>query len=213
MKRLFVPFVLVAAFLLLASCARPVHQGVRPTGSLAVSDFTNPVYTWELMAGYLPREGVKVDPLVLDKLNDILINTLMTHGVTDYLSLNQTRQCRDIKNYQDQVSSRTTAVKYWVSVGQCSGADYLLVPQLLYWRERQGQEMGVESPASVMIDLYLIDVKEGRIAQRFHYEETQKDLSANLLDLPRFFERKAKWVTAGQLAGEGLDEGLKALGL
>lgn len=213
MKRLIAPLVLVAAFLILASCARPVHQGVRPAGTLAVSDFTNPIYTWELMAGYLPREGVKVDPLVLDKLNDTLINTLMTHGVTDYQSLSETRQCRDIKNYQDQVSSRVTAVKYWVSVGQCSGADFLLVPQLLYWHERQGQEMGVESPASVMIDLYLIDVKEGRIAQRFHYEETQKDLSANLLDLPRFFERKAKWVTASQLAGEGLDEGLRALGL
>ncbi len=199
--------------LLAAACARPVPQTARPSGTLAVAGFRNPAFTWELLAGYLPREGVKVDPLVIDKLNQSLTNALMTHGTTGYVSMGNTRQCEDIKNYETEVSSRTTALKYWVEVGRCTGADLLLVPQLLYWKERQGKEMGVESPASVMLDIYLINVKEGRIAQRFHFEETQQDLTSNLLDIPKFFERKAKWITAGELADEGIETGLRTLGL
>lgn len=213
MKRTAVCCALALTALLVIACARPVPQASRPAGTLAVAGFSNPAFTWELLAGYLPREGVKVDPQVVDRLNETLVNTLLAHGTTGYVSMGNTRQCMDVKNYENEVSSRTTALKYWLDVGRCTGADLLLVPQLLYWKERQGKEMGVESPASVMIDIYLLDIKEGRIAQRYHFEETQQDLSSNLLDAPKFFERKGKWITAGDLAGEGIDTGLRTLGL
>ena len=213
MKRTAVCCALAFTALLVIACARPVPQAARPAGTLAVAGFSNPAFTWELLAGYLPREGVKVDPQVVDRLNEALTNTLLAHGTAGYVSMGNTRQCMDVKNYESEVSSRTTALKYWLDVGRCTGADLLLVPQLLYWKERQGKDMGVEAPASVMLDIYLLDVKQGRIAQRYHFEETQQDLSSNLLDAPKFFERKGKWITAGDLAAEGIDTGLRTLGL
>ncbi|MDP3428618.1 MAG: hypothetical protein Q8S17_14755, partial [Humidesulfovibrio sp.] len=72
---------------------------------------------------------------------------------------------------------------------------------------------GGGNPASVIIDLYLLDVKAERIVSRFHFDETQKALSDNLLDMGKFMRRKGEWVGADVLAKEGLEAGLREMGL
>jgi hypothetical protein len=42
------------------------------------------------------------------------------------------------------------------------------------------------------------------VANVYVFEETQQPLSENVLDLPAFVKRGAKWVTAGELAREGV---------
>lgn len=79
-------------------------------------------------------------------------------------------------------------------------ADYLLVPQLLYWREREGNRFSVNNPASVTLELFLVDVRNERLAGRFHFEETQHSLSENILDADKFLSRGAKWIPALELA-------------
>ena len=39
-----------------------------------------------------------------------------------------------------------------------------------------------------------------------HFEETQKPLSENVLDLGMFIKRKGSWVTADELAQGGLED-------
>ena len=95
----------------------------------------------------------------------------------------------------------------------CAGADYVLVPLALYWRDRDGSAAGATKPASVDLSLYLIDVRTGGVVKHFHFEETQKALADNLLEAGKFVARHGRWLTAQELAYEGLAKGVRELGL
>ena len=73
--------------------------------------------------------------------------------------------------------------------------------------------MGSTSPASVDISIYLIDVRSGTTLRHFHYEETQKPLSENLLDAKKFFARHGRFLTAEELAREALTQCVREFGL
>jgi hypothetical protein len=112
----------------------------------------------------------------------------------------------------EQERSRISALEYWKKVGTCMAVDYLLVPFAFTWEERQGGEWGVEQPASVTFDLYLIRVDDGTV-KRFHFEERQQALTENILDADKFFRRSGKWVSARELARDGIRQALEDLGL
>ncbi len=199
-----------ALSLLATGCApKPIAPQPRPLGSIAVAGFTAPKYNWELIAGYLPEEGKGVKPEILSRLDDALSQTLRAHGVKNTLTPAQTRQCQEIVVFERAGKSRESAWAYWLGVGRCLPADFILVPQVLYWKEL----VGGGNPASVVLDLYLIDVRGERIVSRFHYDETQKALTDNLLDVGKFVKRGGEWVPAETLAKEGIEAGLREMGL
>ncbi|MBN2139741.1 MAG: hypothetical protein JW718_01930 [Desulfovibrionaceae bacterium] len=216
MKRIAWRLGLLAAVALFAAwgCAeKPLPPMAKPEGTLAVAGFSHPKFSWELLAGYLPEEGLNLSNEVVRSLDQVLTETLQAHGVRGYTPPGVTRQCQEIVVFEQTGCTRESAWKYWLSVGKCLPADFLLVPQVLFWREREGGSAGVEEPASVVLDIYLIDVKAETVAGRYHYDETQQPLSENLLEAGKFFRRKGRWVPALELAREGLDQGLRALGL
>ena len=94
-------------------------------------------------------------------------------------------------------------------MGRCLPADFILVPQVLYWKDFGGGG----NPASVVLDLFLLDVKGERVVARYHFDETQKALTDNLLDLGKFVRRKGEWIEADALAKEGIEAGLSEMGL
>ncbi|MFP4515150.1 MAG: hypothetical protein ACOC24_05320 [Desulfovibrionales bacterium] len=205
---------LVAIFslLVLVGCApREQVELLRPGAMLAVSGFSQPQSPWEMMAGYPPVEGYKAPPEVLDRLDEILGEKLHQQEIS-FQGPNLTHQCEEIV-LAELEGSRVSALEYWVRVGRCLPVDYVLVPHLLYWQERQGGEYSVEAPASVVLDLFLVDVRSGTLAKRFHFDERQTSLMENLLEAPKFFSRGAKWVSAEKLAEDGISEGVKELGL
>lgn len=212
-RKLFPVLALLCAWglsLLTAACApQPIAPQPRPLGNIAVAAFTAPKYNWELIAGYLPEEGKGVKPEILARLDDALGQTLRAHGVKNTLSPAQTRQCQEIVVFERAGKSRESAWAHWLNVGRCMPADFILVPQVLYWKEL----VGGGNPASVIIDLYLIDVRGERVVSRFHYDETQKALTDNLLDVGKFVKRKGEWVDAEVLAKEGIEAGLREMGL
>ena len=89
----------------------------------------------------------------------------------------------------------------------------ILVPQVTEWRELEGSGMGAETPASVTMDFYLIDVKRQQLVGRYHFEETQQNLTDNLLNINKFVNRGGKWVDALTLASEGMRQAVEELGL
>ena len=200
----------VLALSSLTGCApTPIAPQPRPMGNIAVAAFTAPKHNWELLAGYLPEEGKGVKPEVLAKLDDSLGQTLRAHGVKVASSIAATRQCQEIVVFERAGKSRESAFAYWLGVGRCLPADFILVPQVLSWRELEGGG----NPASVVLDLYLLDVKAQRVVSRYHFDETQKALSDNLLDMGKFMRRKGEWVEAEVLAKEGIEAGLREMGL
>ena len=216
MKRIALYFGLVVLSLSLLSmtgCGKSRTAAVpRPEGKLAVAGFTNPVHNWELLAGYLDEEGKPAPDGTMETLDMILADTLQEHQVFDYIVPAAVKQCEDVVVFEDSGLPKTSAWKYWLGVAKCIQADYLLVPQLTTWRERDGSSAGVSAPASVAIDFYLIDVKQERMI-RSRYEETQEALLENLYKANKFAARGGKWVTATRLAQDGIDEKLMELGL
>jgi hypothetical protein len=96
-----------------------------------------------------------------------------------------------------------------VETGRILHADAVLVGYLYRFKKRDGTEYAVNSPASVAFDLHLIRVKDGRVLWSGHFDETQRPLSDNLFHLGAFLQRKAKWVTAKEMAVSGLENMLK----
>jgi hypothetical protein len=188
--------------------ARALPQEAR----LAVAPFSQPDSNWELLGGYLPEDAQQADPAVLGELDKALETALREKGLRGYTAAGETGRCEELV-LSRLSGTQVSVLKYWRDVGICAGADYLLVPMLLDWRERIGGDLAVKQPARVVLDLYLIDIAEGEIIDRYHFEETQRSLSENLLDLPKFLKRGAQWVTAMELAREALNRGVEELGL
>lgn len=91
-------------------------------------------------------------------------------------------------------------------VGRRSGADAVMVGYVFRFRSRVGNDYAAQTPASVAFDLSLVRVSDGRVLWFGYLDETQKDLSENLLEISSFMERNAKWITAERMSVEALEK-------
>lgn len=214
MRRTFTLLLAVVALAVFSSgCARQKFaQPIDPDVSVGVAGFTQPLYDWQLLAGFIPEERKLVDEETLTRLDFLIMSQLGENSRGNVRGPAVTRQCQEVTLFSAK-GERTSALDYWVEVGRCIPVDYLLVPMLFDYRDREGKPMGVVSPASVFLEFYVVDVREGDLISRYRFDETQQSLSDNLLDANRFFARGGKWLTADELAMHGIREGLRELGL
>ena len=96
-----------------------------------------------------------------------------------------------------------------IETGRSLHADAVLQGFLYRYQDRIGTEYSVDLPASVAFDIHLVRVKDGRILWSGHFDETQRPLSDNLFKLGAFLQRKARWITAKEMAISGLENMLK----
>ncbi len=82
--------------------------------------------------------------------------------------------------------------------------DSVLFGWIFQYRERIGGDWGAQRPASVAFVSLLFDGKNGRLLWRAKFDETQKPLSEDVLRLPSFLRRGGRWVTASELASDGV---------
>lgn len=95
--------------------------------------------------------------------------------------------------------------------GRELGSDFVFIGFIFRFEERIGSSVGVERPASVGFELHLFRIKDGKEIWKGKMDETQRPLSENLFKVGSFFRRKARWLTAEELASVGLDEALRRL--
>ena len=98
-----------------------------------------------------------------------------------------------------------------IQIGKGLNVDFILVGYLFRFEERIGSSVGAEKPASVAFDLHLYRLRDEKMVWIAKFDETQRPLSENLFKIGSFFKRKARWLTAEELASVGLDEILKRL--
>lgn len=178
--------------------------------TFVVAPFTVPATDADLLAGYLPSEHnvPEVVPVHLDAaLSEDLAGAKQT--VVPF----QTAAACARSAPRGNESGRLATIRYWQNVGKCAGADFVVVPQIIDWAERVGSEVGATRPASVNLSLTLIDTRTGALLKKFHFEETQQTLSSNILEAKKFVARNGRWLSAIELAQEGLRKGLTELGL
>jgi hypothetical protein len=97
-----------------------------------------------------------------------------------------------------------------IETGRALKADWVLSGYVFRFRERMGGKYSVELPASVAFDIHLIRVADGLLLWNNHFDETQQPLSENLFHLGSFLQRKARWITANEMAASGLKNILKS---
>jgi len=205
-------YIILALLLACTACAGPTRwPAVESQGTLAVAHFVHPQHDWELMAGVLPEEASVVTQESLAALDGQLAALLEKSDLRTVMHAATVQGCEEIVQAEKE-RPRFETLEYWKSVGACMKADYLLVPYVSYWQEREGGEWGVTRPAGVTLDLYLIKTANGEV-RRYHFEEEQQGLAENLLKGGRFFKRKGRWITPLEIAAEALEEGTRVLGL
>ncbi|MDL2271459.1 hypothetical protein LJC23_00315 [Desulfovibrio sp. OttesenSCG-928-I05] len=204
---------LVCASILLASCSSPKKAPSLPPVNMGVAWFTQPAQTADLLAGFLPDGAPRIESKELGQLDMTLGDVLRANTKRAYVFPAEYADCIKVTVPGKSASNRTAALHYWTAVGRCMKVDYLLVPQVIAMRERDGSDAGVISPAAVTMDIFLIDVNESRLVARSHFDEVQTSLSNNLLEAGKFISRGGRWVTAVELAGEGMLKAIEELGL
>jgi hypothetical protein len=85
-------------------------------------------------------------------------------------------------------------------------ADFIVVGHLYRYTERVGYDFSVERPASVAFDIHLLDVKDGSTIWHGVFDKTQKSLMEDVFQASTFIKGGGKWLTASQLAKQGIDE-------
>jgi len=105
---------------------------------------------------------------------------------------------------------RLPGVAKLVRLGKALEADGVAAGYVSCFRERVGYAYSVQRPASVTFGIYLIRVRDGEIVWGGVYDKTQQSFTENLLQASTFFRRGMKWVTAAELAEDGVDELLKS---
>lgn len=98
-----------------------------------------------------------------------------------------------------------------IELGRELRSDFVLLGFVFRFEERVGSSVGVERPASAGFDLHLFRLRDGVEVWRGRMDETQRPLSENVLKIGSFLRRKARWLTAEELASVGLDEALRQL--
>ncbi len=97
-----------------------------------------------------------------------------------------------------------------LETGRKLDADAVISGTIFRFRQRVGTGFSVDTPASVAFSLYLIRVTDGKMIWDGHFDETQRPLSENLLELSTFVKRGGAWLTAEELAHSGLNKVMAA---
>jgi hypothetical protein len=116
----------------------------------------------------------------------------------------------ELKEVSESVP-RTNDLARLKKIGEMVYADAVMTGRMLRYRERIGGEIGVKSPASVAFTLELIDIHRGDVVWSTRFDETQKGLSENILSLGDIRERGLRWLTAEQLAQDGVRKSINQL--
>ena len=141
-------------------------------------------------------------------------DAILTENVIQLLSNRQaivlvpSDRIGDIREQQllDNESKPSRQLSLLVEIGKKLGADAVLTGSIYRWIDRSGSNFATDVPASVGFDLDLVDTKTAQIIWHARFDESQQHLSDNLLKLGTFLKRGAKWVTARDLAVEGLKD-------
>ena len=201
-SRFAIVLLIVLAFSLWG-CATPRQGPELPPSSIGVAAFTQPQSVLEMLAGNIPDDTPRIQPKKLTELDATLAEVLRTETKRQFAPMETFLGCRNAKA-PGQTTGRASALRYWIAVGNCMKVDFLLVPHAIDFRERDGGEAGVIHPASVTMNFYLIDVRNSLVTTRSHFEETQIALSDNLLEANKFISRRGRWISALELAREGM---------
>ena len=94
-------------------------------------------------------------------------------------------------------------------LGRRMNADYVVIGTLWRYRDRGAVPGMPDSPASVAFALYLVEVDNGRRLWRGVYDETQRQVTENMLQAGKYLKMGMRWLSAQELARYGVKQVLE----
>ena len=104
---------------------------------------------------------------------------------------------------------RETPLAVLKKVGADLAADGIAYGYVFYYRERKGMPYSVEKPASVAFEIHLFRVSDGALVWKGRFDKTQTSLMEDVLQASAFLRGGGKWLTARELAEEGIEDVVK----
>jgi hypothetical protein len=98
-----------------------------------------------------------------------------------------------------------------IELGRKVAADGVIYGALNRYRERVGYDYAAQTPAAVAFTLHFLDENSKQVVWTAKFAKEQQALTQNILDLPNFIQRGARWVRAHDIAAEGVQESLDNL--
>lgn len=175
---------------------------------ISVAPFFQPIHFGQIIMGNIPENQGKIPADALMGLDADLRQILLTDTKRQY---NFLTLGNNLATYP--ASAQPRGLQFWLDYGRSHSLQYILVPQVLDWHEREGSQAGVEKSAHTRVEFFLINVPAGLVVGRTVYEEKQVGLVDNLFGVADFIKRRGQWVTARQLAQEGMKKAVLELGL
>ena len=194
---------------LLAACTGPTPPDAMLSPDpvvIAVAGFNQPFHEEQLMAGYIPDDQGIADPAVLQQL-DAKYRSMLSETGRDYRFLPSS--ALDVTIRKDS-KGRNNVLTTWALISRENHADFIIVPQVMNWHERQGDYADVRVAPNVVIDFYLIDARaeheDGLLAARSHYSENPQILP-DYTGRPNKIPARAR-LTASDFAEEAMRSSL-----
>jgi len=91
------------------------------------------------------------------------------------------------------------------------GATGVLLGEVSRYRDRGGEALGTSQSASVAFQVSLYTAPEGIRVWSARFDETQRALSENIFNAPRYPGGGTRWLTAAELARWGADSTVDSL--
>ena len=113
---------------------------------------------------------------------------------------------RNVSTSSMKISLRSALME----TGKQLGADLAVVGYLYRFRELQGESFSAEKPASVAFEIVVLRTDNGADVWRGIFDRTQRSLLENLFQFSSFYHGKGRWLKAGELARQGLEEVMKS---
>ncbi len=140
-----------------------------------------------------------------------LILTKELYARTETLGVFNVFPLEKLNDYWSPRGSEENLPSSAIQLGKELKADFVMVAVVFRFEERIGSSIGVEKPASVSFELHLFRLRDDKRVWNASFDETQKPLSDDLLQVGSFFKRKAKWLSAAELAYWGMEGAFKKL--
>lgn len=219
MNRRLLLFVILCLTVLAAACQRApqktseIPRVLSHQYSVAVMPFTQPTDACELIMGRIPEGQGCISAGEMGLLDADLKELLLSKKNARPYTFEGAGVVPAPSSLRFRAGSQPQALPAWAKLARRTGKDFILVPQIIDWHEREGSQAGVTRPASVHLEFFLIRSQSGTVQNHVVYDEEQVGLVNNLLTVNDFVKRKGAWVTARSLAREGMEKMVKELGL
>ncbi len=147
----------------------------------------------EVISGYVESSAKETMNRLLEKV----LSNYSSYYRFVFLSQNK------LEIIVSQILKETTnPAEIVVKLAKKTNTQAVLYGRIYRFKERKGNFFSVVKPASVAFVLVLYDGNTGKILWMEEFDETQKPLSENILNIKLY--GKPKWLTAEELAERGL---------